>query len=262
MSNLIQKIANSFGFTLVKSSYLKKALAASRAMNNEPTFSDHHWVANVFKMAKTVGVNPNLIFDIGANHGNWTREVMPEFPNAHFLMVEPQEWLEKYFSDMTQLKNVSFFPVGAGKHNGSFLFTLVERDDSCSFRHSSEEAIEKGYKQVEIPVKTINQMLVDLGLGIPQIIKIDAEGLDMDVIEGASEVLGKTELIFLEAGVVNKGFDNSVLKTVTLMDEKGYRLFDITSLNRQFKNKNLWLVELAFVLKNGLLDSHTWENYK
>ena len=259
MKKIIQKIAKNFGFTLVNSKYLKEALAASRALNNEPKFSDHYWVANVFNMAKKVGLEPKLIFDIGANHGNWTREVMPVFPNSHFLMVEPQKWLEENFSDLTAKANTTFYPLGAGSENGSFMFTIVDRDDSCSFRYSEEEAMQKGFKQVEIPVKTINQMVKDLDKGIPEIIKIDAEGLDLNVIEGGTDVLGKTELIFVEAGVLNKSFDNSVINTINKMDKAGYTLFDITSLNTQFKLKNLWLVELAFVKKGGLLDSKNWQ---
>jgi hypothetical protein len=32
-----------------------------------------------FMEAKTLGFNPSLIFDIGANHGGWTSGVIPIF---------------------------------------------------------------------------------------------------------------------------------------------------------------------------------------
>ena len=41
----------------------------------------------------------------------------------------------------------------------------------------------------------------------------------------------------VEAGVVSKEFDNSFLKLMNYMDEKDYRLFEITDLNRPFKPK-------------------------
>ena len=59
----------------------------------------------------------------------------------------------------------------------------------------------------------------------------------------------------VEAGVVNKMFENSFLNIINFMDEKGYRLYEITDLNRPFEPKVLWLVELVFVLKNGYIDS-------
>jgi hypothetical protein len=37
------------------------------------------------------------------------------------------------------------------------------------------------------------------------------------------------------------------------MYNKGYKLFEITDLNRPFENKVLWLVELMFIKKAGVL---------
>jgi hypothetical protein len=36
---------------------------------------------------------------------------------------------------------------------------------------------------------------------------------------------------------------------------KGYRLFDISDLNRPFQPRVLWLVELVFIKNNGIIDS-------
>jgi hypothetical protein len=80
------------------------------------------------------------------------------------------------------------------------------------------------------------------------------------VLNGASNYFGKTEIFMVEAGVVNKSFDNSLLKLMNYMDEKGYRLFEITDLNRPYQPKVLWLVELVFVLKGGKIDSQVIAN--
>ena len=171
-------------------------------------------------------------------------------------MLEPQNWLRKSLQDILDANSkVQFFPVGAGEKEGSFQFTIVDRDDSCSFRYSQEEAKAAGLKQIEIPVVTLNGLLENSDLPVPDIIKIDAEGLDIAVLKGATNFFGKTEIFMVEAGVVNKTFDNSFLKLITFMDENNYRLFDITDINRPFQPQVLWLVELVFVKKNGFLDS-------
>ena len=51
-------------------------------------------------------------------------------------------------------------------------------------------------------------------------------------------------------------FDNNLLKMVDYMDQKGYTLFEITDLNRPFELQVLWLVELAFIKKGGIIDSY------
>lgn len=211
---------------------------------------------NFYSILKQTGFNPRHIVDVGSNHGTWTREALKSFPDAFYTLLEPQYWLKDSISDLLKSNNkIAFHGVGAGAAEGSFKFTIVDRDDSCSFRYTEEEAIANGYKQIETPVVTLNHLLSESKFPVPDIIKIDAEGLDIEVLQGANSFFGKTEVFMVEAGVVNKAFDNSFLKLLTFMDNNGYRLFDITELNRPFIPTVLWLVELVFIKKNGFIDS-------
>jgi FkbM family methyltransferase len=211
-----------------------------------------------FVNIKQMGFIPKHIIDVGANHGTWTREMLKHFPDAFYTLIEPQEWLKPSLQDILDSNSkVSFNAVGAGNETGSSLFTIVNRDDSCSFRYSEKEALAGGYKQVEIPIVTLNEMCAkNTTLPFPDLVKIDAEGLDIDVLEGASDLMGKTEVFLVEAAIFCKQFDNSLLKTVEYMDKKGYTLFEITDLNRPLKPQVLWLMELAFIKKGGIIDSY------
>ena len=99
---------------------------------------------------------------------------------------------------------------------------------------------------------------MDSKFGVPDLIKIDAEGLDLDVLRGAKSIFGKTEVILVEASVVNPVFKNDVLAVVAFMRENGYSLFEITDLNRPFEKRVLWLVELLFVRANGPISKIDW----
>lgn len=220
-------------------------------------FEKNVMLFSFYHLIKKMGFTPKHIIDVGANHGEWTRETLSHFPEAQFTLLDPQEWLKTSFQDILDHNpKVQFHAVGAGAQEGSFKFTIVDRDDSCSFRFTEEEAKAAGYKQVEIPVVTLNQLVSDNNLPVPDIIKIDAEGLDIDVLKGASNFFGKTEVFLVEAGVVIKTIDNSFLKMINFMDQNGYRLFEITDINRPFESKVLWLVELVFVKKGGCIDSY------
>ena len=131
-------------------------------------------------------------------------------------------------------------------------------DDSCNFYLSQEEAERKGYKQIKVPVSTIDQFIFDQKIEVPELIKIDAEGLDLDVLDGAIGCFGITEVFMVEVGVVNKVFKNDIFSMIQYMDKKGYRLFEITDLNRLFNYQVLWLMELVFIKKNGKIDSINW----
>ena len=211
-----------------------------------------------FRNIKEMGFIPQHIIDVGANHGTWTRETLKYFPDAYYTLVEPQEWLKPSLQDLLDTNSkITFNPFGAGAKSGSFMFTIVDRDDSCSFRYTEEEARAEGFKQVEIPIITLNEILhKNRTLPFPDLVKIDAEGLDIEVLEGASDLIGKTEVFLVEAAIFNKEFENSLLNMVNYMDQKGYRLFELTDLNRPFQPNVLWLVELAFIKKGGIIDSY------
>ena len=214
-----------------------------------------------FTNIKTMGFTPKHIIDVGANHGTWTREAIKHFPDSFYTLLQPQSWLQNSIKDLldSDLK-ITFNPYGAGSKSGSFLFTIVDRDDSCSFRFSKDEANDLGFKQIQIPIITLNEIVnLKSDLPFPDLVKIDAEGLDIEVLEGASNLMGKTEVFLIEAALFQKKFDNDLLKMVEYMKNKGYVLFDITDLNRPFQPQVLWLVELAFVKKGGIIDSYKFD---
>lgn len=245
MKNYIQKIANHFGYRVVKNNFNKEK--SSLAHNKNDLL--HTFYSNLIAL----DFFPNFVIDIGANTGTWTRELLKFFPNSKILMIEPQENLMIYFQDLLG-EQVSYLPLGASNKNDLLKFTLHDRDDSCSFTYSEEEAKKRGFKQIEIPVKTLNSIIADNNLPCPDLIKIDAEGLDLEVIEGASDFYGKTEIFIVEATVCNNSYQNTVAKITKKMDECGYQMYEITDLNRPFpENPILWLIEIAFVKKNGYL---------
>jgi len=212
----------------------------------------------LFTIFNKINFQPKYIIDVGANRGLWTRRALQYFPDANYTLLEPQVWLKESVADLLEKnKKIKYYSVGAGEKEGKFKFTITEHDVSSSFIYSEEEAVKLGLKQIDVPVITLNNLVN--GNEIPDIIKVDAEGLDIEVLKGASNFLGKTEVIFMEAGVVSKQFKNDMLETLNFMDKNGYRLFELTDFNRPPNGDVLWLLELAFVKKNGIIDSYPFE---
>lgn len=246
MKNFISNIAKSFGYTISKNS-----TATASKTNLETIENKQSLLITFYNNLKSAKFYPKFVVDIGANTGTWTRELLQHFPDTHVIMIEPQQNLKKHSEDLHN-ENVQFIACGASNKNDTLLFTIHDRDDSCSFIYSKEEAEARDFDQVEIPVKTLNSIIKENNLPTPDIIKIDAEGLDLEVIEGASDYYGKTEIFLIEAAVTCTGYKNTVSEVVKLMDKCGYQMYEITDLNRPFPhNPVLWLIEIAFVMKDG-----------
>ena len=129
---------------------------------------------------------------------------------------------------------------------GTMAFTIASRDDSSTLSLSAERARAEGLRQVPMTVRTLNEIVSASGKPCPELVKIDAEGFDLKVLAGATELFGKTEVFLVEAAACCE-YPNSVARVVEFMHEVGYRLMDITDLNRSPKHGVLWLCEMAFV---------------
>lgn len=207
-----------------------------------------------FALLKRFGFAPKHILDIGANRGVWTREAMKFFPEARYTLVEPQDYLKAHIQDLVEGgSKIQWINAGASDRPGTLLFTIAASDGSSTFVLTEEQARAEGLEQRAIRVMTLNEIAAAAGGGLPDIVKIDAEGLDLRVLAGASNLLGKTDVFLVEAVVCAHGYENTAAEVVKFMSEAGYRLVDITDLNRSPKHGVLWVCELAFLRKGSTL---------
>lgn len=211
-------------------------------------------VARLLTSLKDMGMMPSHIVDIGANHGGWSRTALSIFPNVYLSIFEPQERLGEYLVDLECNPNVKIHYKGVGDLNGTAPFTFHDRDDSCSYIYNTEDALERGFIQSEIEICKLDTVMKNCEFGAANIVKIDAEGLDLQVLDGAAETLRETEIVLVEASVSNPDYPNSALTVIQKMDLLGFRLFDLTDLNRTPNRKLLWLIEAVFVRKGSAID--------
>jgi FkbM family methyltransferase len=206
-----------------------------------------------FDTLRRLGYVPSHIVDVGANRGNWTRTAMKYFPGIRYTMFEPQEKMRSEVEDLLQKTGVEFHCMGAGPMNSTMKLTQHEWDDSHTFALTSEQADDLGYPQVDVPVVALDDFFKERGLPKIDILKIDAEGWDLEVLKGAAKTATEADIVLMEASVLNPVFQNTVEKVLAAMSLLGFTLLDITDLNRTKKDNALWLVELAFVKQEGSL---------
>ncbi len=232
MRRILQSILGKFGYRLVR-------------INDGPRPSEG--LDPFFSLLQRLGFAPKHILDVGANRGNWTRTAIKHFPGAHYTLVEPQDHLKSHIRDLLDRGcNIHWINAGAGDKSGTMPMSISSRDDSSTFVLTDRHGQTTGSQQSTVPVKTLNEIVSSSSAPPPEMVKIDAEGFDLQVLAGASGLLGKTDIFLVEA-VVCGNYENSVAEVVKFMAAAGYRLIDITDLNRSPRHGVLWLTELAFL---------------
>jgi FkbM family methyltransferase len=239
----IQSVLNTLGYRLTR-------------LTNAPAPC---WgLENFFPLLMGFGFNPKHIVDIGANTGGWTRTAIKYFPHAHYTLVEPQDELKNHIQDLVDAgRQIHWINAGASDQPGEMSLQVQHRKDASTFCHTPNSV-----GQIRVQMRTVNEIVASSGLPIPEMVKIDAEGFDLKVLAGASNLFGKTEVFLAEAGIVPTGMDNTASALIQTMSDAGYRLIDITDINRSPQSGLLWLCEFAFLLRTShLLDNATaYEN--
>lgn len=234
IKHLVQAILGQFGFRLVR--YQAAPLE------------------QFFGMLKNQGFAPGYIIDVGANKGNWTRSAIQYWPQAKYTLIEPQGELKSHVGDLLESSDcqIEWITAGAADKTGELNFTVSKNSVSSTFVLSQEDAKALGLDHKQVQIITLNDLVASHGGQIPEMVKIDAEGFDLKVLEGASGLLGKTDIFLLEAAIL-ANVENTLEVIIEKMSTVGYRLIDITDINRSSKHDALWLVEAAFLKKTSQL---------
>jgi FkbM family methyltransferase len=237
MKQLVQAAVEKFGYRIVP-------------IDNTPRSKHAEGLDPLLSTLKYVGFAPRHIVDVGANKGIWTREAIKFFPTASYTLVEPQNHLRKHIQDLIDAGyKLHWINLGVSDKSGRLPFHVSVRDDSSSFVREWARPGEPGFLQTAMDVTTLNEIVRSRSESPPDMVKIDAEGLDLKVLDGASDLFGKTEIFLVEASVFSGG-ENTLAEVIHRMSLAGYHVIDITDLNRSPKYGVVWLCELAF-LRNG-----------
>ena len=209
--NLVQSTLRRFGYRLIRD-------------KQTPAYG----LELFFALLKRYGFDPRHIIDVGANKGFWTRNAIQYFPDSCYTLVEPQDHLKDHIQDLVGRGcKITWINAGAGDESGVLPFNISSRDDSSSF----VSLLGKGDGQIPVPVKTLNE-IVSTANSCPEMVKIDAEGYDLKVLAGASNLFGKTDVLFVEFVICAGSYENTIARVIRRMDEAGYRVVDITDINR------------------------------
>lgn len=130
-----------------------------------------------------------VVFDIGANIGEWSELALQINPGIEIYAFEPQKCA---FEKLNALPGIHAFNAGCGSMPGKL--TLYDRPDISSQTHSSfcKEAIAhlgKGVVEDEADVVTIDQFVEEHQIQKIDLMKIDVEGFEMEVLQGAKKCL-------------------------------------------------------------------------
>jgi FkbM family methyltransferase len=177
--------------------------------------------------------NPRTIVDVGTATG--TPELYRAFPDAYYVMIEPLEECHPAIARLlSRLRGEAHcLAVGAKEETVEI---QVDREFTMSSLHSRAALTSMGtsLEKREIEVTTLDKLMYERDWAEPYGLKIDTEGHEDKVIEGASAFLRRAEFVIAEVSIANR-FEGSYrfAEFIGLMDSKGWQLTDILRAPRR-----------------------------
>ena len=181
-------------------------------------------------LPKVFGSEEPIIFDVGANVGEYTNIIINNFPKAKIFSFEPHPATFSVLSSKNFTKNVKLYNIAIGEKEETLsLFNRADDTEDSTFaslhREAISEILKKEVVEIKVPVNTLDNIVDDEKLNRIDFLKIDTEGNELAVLKGASSLLknckiGCIHFEFNEMNVISRTFmrDFRVLL-------KNYRLY-------------------------------------
>ena len=196
---------------------------------------DHTGEKKILEFLAQRNIRFETIFDVGANDGSYSLMLSKIFPNAEIHAFEPvPATFNAAETELQAAKNVKLHKFGLYREN--CLLDIYNDLENPNSQISSvyADGLKEFYavnelQQTKIEVKTLDSFVADQGINCIDFIKIDVEGAELSVLQGASAMIasGNLRIVqfeFNDFNISSRTFIKDFYKTLN-----GYRFFRITS---------------------------------
>jgi FkbM family methyltransferase len=215
-------------------------------------------VLHVLELARTMGFVPRTVIDVGAAYGSFTRLCQTVFPDARYLLIEP---LEEYRSLLEQEKqsspSVQYTIAAASTHEGEIAINVhPDLVGSSLYREVETGTGVNGVTRM-VRAVTVDHLAREAEGGGPYLLKVDVQGAELDVLDGAERTLQHTEVVVLEVSFFKFFQDGpECAEIMAYMKVRGFVPYDIVGRQYRPLDGALSQVDVAFVKEDGLFRRH------
>ena len=165
-------------------------------------YSGEHFIINQIKR----NLNNGVIFDVGANIGDWSKFFIKECSNINYKLhlFEPSK-----FSFQTLKANLdgnyNFHQIGFGDKNEKLkLFYDTKQQGNASILNFNSK------KSELIQLKTIDTFCVENKISKIDFLKMDVQGFEYNILKGATKMLEINAIKFIQFEIDQPSIENKI----------------------------------------------------
>lgn len=208
-------------------------------------------IAESYQLISQLGFFPKTIIDVGVASG--TEELYSAFPNAELLLIEALPQFEQSLISILKRYSGSYVMAAAGAKADQVTFNCHPTHLEGSSLYKESMGSEADGYEVTVPMVKLDDVIHSKKLNSPYLIKVDVQGAELDVLEGAQKTLLDTEVVVLEVSMFEFMVGAPQFADVIIyMKNLGFVPYDIIlGWNRPLDNA-LGQVDIVFVTNKGM----------
>ena len=210
----------------------------------------------LLKRLQMGGLKPKTVLDVGANRAEWSKHAAKVFPDAVFTLVEP---VQEYGPILDRFLEGHPGSTRLEAALGSAVGTVDIIIDPGLVGSSLLAPTQDGHvRQVEI--QTLDGLIENGRLETPDLVKIDVQGAELDVLNGARRCLAKGPVVIVEVSL-SRFYPLQPLasEVITFLANEGYVLFDAWGLIRRDRDTRLLQMDVCLCREDSdLRRDATW----
>jgi len=161
----------------------------------------------------------SVVWDIGANVGLFGLSCASRVRNV--VAVEPDVWLASLLArSAVQQDNVQVLAAAVAESNGLLELSIAQRGRSANFVSGFGTSQSGGHRSRQAVVAVTLDWLAER-FPLPDVVKIDVEGMEGKVLIGAQQLLRRARPI-----LISEVLPQNVQLVTDLLIKAGYRLYD------------------------------------
>lgn len=174
-------------------------------------------LAYVLTQMRRQGVRIDVVYDIGAHRGEWTKSVRARLPGARFYLFEANAVHAAALRDSGD----AFFIAVLSSESRLVDFYGTGGPGDSYYREATEHY--SGVSPQRIETTTLDHLVATHDLPLADLVKADVQGAELDVLRGGRHALKKAKLVLLECPLAeyNEGAP-SMADYLRFMHESGF----------------------------------------
>jgi FkbM family methyltransferase len=186
-----------------------------------------------------------IIFDVGANVGEWTKSILEHHSSVNIYAFEPiKNSFDSLSRKLKQYEHVSCFNIAFDKeclNKEMYVYSGLEEAQLSSFYHRPILDTNLQQEPKKIYVKTINldRFCQEQNINYIDYLKIDTEGAELDVLKGAQHMLASEKIAYIqfEYGGTYRDAHITLEQIYNLLHSNNYHVFRITPFGLIYLNE-------------------------